>query len=1669
VNLPRTSLQFLSAVCLFTIVASSAVAQISQVSSATSTPSPSSGHDYIKMLNETVNPALGSVSVRIEIPLPKGRGLTLPFSIAYDSNGVWHLDGFSAGEAGGASWYSNTTFMSQGGWSYSVPLLSAGAFSTPYPNGGGACGFVSDFVFYDPSGGRHSLGLSSTDGQIGCPYSPVNAAGDDSFTAYTTGQNRALPMPTYVAAADGTTFYFSMSRTHEGYSPIMTSLADSVEDTNGNRITLTDYMTSTSDIGPNRGVFTYTDTLNRTVLSSSGFGSSGNTITVAGLSGNYTVTWGTTSSNYGVGPVEIGIGSCIPPTGVSGNLSVITGITLPNNKSYQFFYDPTYGLLNKIIYPTGAYVRYVWGLNPQSDVGTYPDGGQGFCEYRYGTPAIMHRYVSVDGVHEVQQQDFSYSTAWPSGSGSWNTKQTTMTTSDLVLGKSFQTLYTYVPDGCAGPPPPNIQSHLSSGCPAEQTVVYKDWNGSTLQTVTKSWINGNMMATEQVTLPTGQTSKTIYIYANNNTFNLVTEKDEYDYGQGAPGALLRKTVINYASFPTTPIYPYDASILDKPSSVLVYDGANTSTPISETDYAYDQSALSPVSTVGHDDTNYGTSYLNRGNATTVTQKCFPGCADLITKYTYDQTGQMVSMIDPAGNAAGGNAAQHTTTYSYADDPPGNTNAYLTKITHPQTNGVNHIESFSYNYATGQLTASKDQNQQATSYTYNDSLGRLTEVDYSDGGQFTYDYHADALPLTVTKTALATPDPSIVTSTVYDGLGRVSQTRIETDPDGIDFTDYTYGGLGQMLTESNPHRSTTASTDGTTQYQYDALGRLTTILRQDNVHQPNDDVLPDTNAVIYTYSGNCVTIRDEDRNLTEKCFDSFGHISSVIEPDPYWGQLTWGATSTLSYTYDALGNLRTVHDPGDGTQPARDRSFTYDSLSRLVSTSNPESGTINYAYDSAGDCPAPNSFVGDLVKRLDARGVRTCYQYDALHRMTAKNYSTTTPATASISYFYDQTSYNGLTITYGVGRRTGMSDAATGQTAWSYDRMGRVATKQQNITAVPSAMNKSTIYQYNLAGAVHALTYPSTRVLNYTYDAAGRATSVVGSTGNIYLNYVTNAHYSPGGILINATHGSGITETNTFNSRLQPQELHTSSGTQPTLTDFVLLYDHCNGCNNGNIGAIQTRVGSTRNPGNNRDRFFNHDRRNRLIETGTPSSASTPWTTDYTYDAWGNLLQKTTTGPGTPDGDPNVGPLTIDSHNRVNGGSYTYDASGNLTFDGQDALNFDGENQVHPASGLEYYYDGDGHRVAKSDGSRYWYDDAGRVLTTADDSNTPKRDYIYFNGQKIAWLSLGSGDPHYYLNDHLGSPRVIVNGDGSFISWEADYFPFGNQNVVSNADGLDVFYLFTGYELDYETGNYYAGAREQSPTLGRFFSPDEPLVDQDPSDPKSWNLYSYARNNPLSFTDPSGHACVQAANGTWADDNNGGESCSEVEQADKEAQQNPSVSNSTFVTAPEPTPEELARADAGPMEGESLLVGYVGGKVAGKIVGSLFNRVAGWFGRGAAEGAGTVVGEASAQTAGQLAVRSGGVIERIFQTSAGPVQVFAKVEAEGSTAVIKELAIFPAESNTALRVGFAQTRQGIKLVLKELKEAGFTDFRMEPQYRLGGANKGGYTGTLTGKL
>lgn len=65
------------------------------------------------------------------------------------------------------------------------------------------------------------------------------------------------------------------------------------------------------------------------------------------------------------------------------------------------------------------------------------------------------------------------------------------------------------------------------------------------------------------------------------------------------------------------------------------------------------------------------------------------------------------------------------------------------------------------------------------------------------------------------------------------------------------------------------------------------------------------------------------------------------------------------------------------------------------------------------------------------------------------------------------------------------------------------------------------------------------------------------------------------------------------------------------------------------------------------------------------------------------------------------------------------------------------------------------------------------------------------------------------------------------------------------------------YKFTGKPLDQESGLYYYGARYYNPSIGRFTTPD--VLRGDLSNPLSLNRYTYVRNNPLRYIDPTGNA------------------------------------------------------------------------------------------------------------------------------------------------------------------------------------------------------------------
>lgn len=342
--------------------------------------------------------------------------------------------------------------------------------------------------------------------------------------------------------------------------------------------------------------------------------------------------------------------------------------------------------------------------------------------------------------------------------------------------------------------------------------------------------------------------------------------------------------------------------------------------------------------------------------------------------------------------------------------------------------------------------------------------------------------------------------------------------------------------------------------------------------------------------------------------------------------------------------------------------------------------------------------------------------------------------------------------------------------------------------------------------------------------------------------------------------------AGITTTNSYNNRLQPGTLSASAPSQPV---FNMSYDfHLGTADNGNVWQIVNNRDTTRTVN------YDYDQLNR-IKSAVTASTSGPncWgqlfghmnggTYVSGFDPWANLKEITVSQCSAPTLS-----LIVDGNNHVTGSGYSYDAAGNMTSDGLGhSPVYDAENRIKTAAGVNYTYDGDGKRVKKDTGKLYWTGTGSDPLDESDLSGTINEEYVFFGGKRIARLDLPSGTVHYYFSDHLGSASVVTNADGTSIQDESDYYPFGGERPVVNNDPNQ--YKFTGKERDTETGLDYFEARYFGSAQGKFTSPD-PRYFQATAviDPQRFNLYSYARNNPLKWVDPSGEALYLAGDADW---------------------------------------------------------------------------------------------------------------------------------------------------------------------------------------------------------
>jgi RHS repeat-associated protein len=143
-----------------------------------------------------------------------------------------------------------------------------------------------------------------------------------------------------------------------------------------------------------------------------------------------------------------------------------------------------------------------------------------------------------------------------------------------------------------------------------------------------------------------------------------------------------------------------------------------------------------------------------------------------------------------------------------------------------------------------------------------------------------------------------------------------------------------------------------------------------------------------------------------------------------------------------------------------------------------------------------------------------------------------------------------------------------------------------------------------------------------------------------------------------------------------------------------------------------------------------------------------------------------------------------------------------------------------------------------------DGKATW-DRAGKGVS---------KKYYDAGGTRVA---MQQGTTKYWLlGDHLGSTSYVVSG--ATETGELRYRAFGATRFSSGS--TPTTHRYTGQREEAGLGLYYYGARWYDPALGRFIQPDAMVPDA--SDPADFDRYTYARNNPLKYNDPTGHCSDQ---------------------------------------------------------------------------------------------------------------------------------------------------------------------------------------------------------------
>ena len=649
----------------------------------------------------------------------------------------------------------------------------------------------------------------------------------------------------------------------------------------------------------------------------------------------------------------------------------------------------------------------------------------------------------------------------------------------------------------------------------------------------------------------------------------------------------------------------------------------------------------------------------------------------------------------------------------------------------------------------------------------------------------------------------------------------------------------------------------------------------------------------------------VKTTDEDLNVSYTFTDKMGHV--VLSR-----QMKGSETHDTYYVYDDKSNLCFVLQPMYQSLANLDLyafQYKYDGRNRCIWKKLPGAGYMEMVYDNADRLV----FSQDGNQRALTSGNWTYYKYDGLNRLTDQgvctNKVTTSGTTVHIRNYYDnyafraQAGFNNSNFPddasgNGKGALTASVATVLGSsnkiyTAHYYDIKGRVVKTVQS-NPLGGYDVAATVYTFTNKPATVTHTHTAsgkttrTEVYTYSYNHADRLLKVEHTLGGTKITLADYAYDNLGRLQSKSLHGSATNKlTYAYNVR---GWLTGISGTKFTQN---LYYNTGNGTAryNGSISSMTWKAG---NESTVRGYKFTYDGLDRLLNATYGETAGINANTDRfsenvtAYDKNGNIKTLQRYGQTAASGYGLIDNLTFtlagNLLNRVDdaaaasayGGGfefkdgvkqaneYTYDSNGNLTKDLNKGISTITYNVLNLPNMVTF---SDGSTIA------YTYGADGTKLKTVHKtgSTTTTTDYcgnvVYENGvQKLlltdeGYVTLSDGKYHYYLKDHQGNNRVVINQSGT-VEEANHYYPFGG---VFASSGNVQPYKYNGKELDAKKGlNWYDyGARHYDAALGRFTT-----VDPSAENYYSTSPFTYCLNNPLNYIDPLGTDTVDVKDVDW---------------------------------------------------------------------------------------------------------------------------------------------------------------------------------------------------------